>query len=109
MSRKKRNAFELAVQRAQLSERIAAQRATLISELAPVIYLLRASDHALVGLRQCTDALKKHPSIPAAGLVFLLFWQARRLRTVLRYGGSLWRVYRRACALWSRLKNPGLR
>lgn len=82
--------IELSLQRGRLQERIAAQRATLATQLRPLVAAVATADHALASARRGVDYVKRHPGQVGAAIVLL---------ALLRPKG-VWRWGRRAFVAW---------
>ncbi|MBI2307033.1 MAG: hypothetical protein HYU78_06980 [Rhodocyclales bacterium] len=86
-----KNLIELSLQRGRLQERIAAQRATLATQLRPIVGALETTDQALATARRGIDYMKQHPGQVGAAVAVL---------AVLRPKG-VWRWGRRTFVAWS--------
>ena len=89
-----KNLADLHHERGRLTERIATQRATLASQLAPVRNALQVSDRVTQLLRGGADYARQHPlALAAAGLALLLFKPRGSMRWARR-GLFVWRTWR---------------
>lgn len=95
---------ELLLQRGRLLERIAGQRASLSHDMAPVAGVLGKADAAAAWARSLAASIRRHPvavSLAAASLL------AIKGRTLLRWGGRAFSLWRSWQMIQSSLQNLG--
>ena len=89
---------ELRVQRARLQERIAAQRATLRHDIAPVQQMLQRVDRRLAWVRLIArpllDTLKQHPGLATLTFAGAFFFKADGLWRWTKRGFLAWRTWK---------------
>lgn len=82
--------IELGLQRGRLQERIAAQRATLATQLRPLVGAVEATDQALVKVRLGIDYVKHHPAQVGVAVALLALLKPK----------GVWRWGRRSFVAW---------
>jgi hypothetical protein len=85
--------IELYLQRGRLTERIAAQRATLARELAPVRIACDSTDRALAAVRNTIGFLRQHPAAVAVLVAAFIALKPHRAWRWLRQGRVAWRSW----------------
>lgn len=85
--------IEIGIRRGRLLERIAAQRATLGTELRPLGAALQGADRALDKLRSTGDCLKAHPGTVAAAVALLVALKPSRVWRWSKRGFVAWRTW----------------
>ncbi|MBK7001972.1 MAG: hypothetical protein IPH35_19000 [Rhodoferax sp.] len=93
-----RQLIELYTQRGRLRERIRAQRAQLVLDIAPVADTLQAMDYAHWRWQQTKGWLAAHPMVVAVTVAALVLWRPRAVVGTLHRGYSIWRYWQRARA-----------
>lgn len=85
-----RREIDLALERGRLQERIAAQRAAIAVQMAPIAGALATADRAISAGRKCGRYAKQHPLQIGAAFLALAAMRPR----------SLWRWGQRALLAW---------
>lgn len=83
-----------AVQRGRLLERIAQQRNTLTSSIAPITYGLQAADQILDGANKTRRWATENPLIAGAGLLALMIWRPKGIVRLAKNSAVGWRAWR---------------
>ncbi|MFT3718529.1 YqjK family protein [Pseudorhodoferax sp.] len=85
---------ELERERGRLTERIAAQRATLASQFVPVAHLLQFGDRVAQTAQRVRQFVLRHPVAMASAGAVLLLRRPRKLGRWVRRSLLLWRSWR---------------
>lgn len=87
--------IELAVERGQLIERIAGQRAALAAHSRPIEQALATTDRALAATRSATAYLRRHPGYVAAAVALLVAVKPGRAWRLAKRGFVAWQLWQR--------------
>ena len=86
--------LELAERRGRLRERIAADRARLVREAAPLRTVLVAADHSLAVARKGMGFVRQHPYAVGALVALVFVFKPRHVWRATQLSLLAWRAWR---------------